>query len=81
MAKTEKYEEQTAPHSNSEMPKGAKGGNFSTMKSIVTPNPGMKKAGGDGSKDRGKSFGTDNPKGTERGRRGDGIGKNPAHGY
>ncbi len=81
MAKSETYNEQSAPHSNSEMPKGTKGGNFSKMKSLNTPNPEPKSAPKGGKKDHGQPYGTDNPKGTERANRGDSIGKNKAHGY
>lgn len=76
-----KYVEESAPHPNAEMPKGAKGGNFSQMKTLETTNPTMKKEKKGGSKDRGEAYNTDNPKGTERAHRGDGVGKNPAHGY
>lgn len=80
----EKYTEHTAPHPNSEMPKAAKGGNFSNMKSLDTTNPKMKKSadGPSKSKDHGQPFEVDNPKGTSRApRHGDGLGKSKAHGY
>ena len=80
----EKYKEESAPHHNSEMPKSAKGGNFSNMKTLETTNPKMKKqaGGSEKSKDHAQPFDTDNPKGAGRAKRhGDGLGKNPAHGY